>query len=59
MAAVDLRGSLKAALLGGPSVLTGESSLIAASCLNGGKKATAALGGLLGQSTQHAADKIK
>lgn len=35
MAAVDLRGSLKAALLGGPSVLTGGSSPIAASCPNG------------------------
>lgn len=44
MAAVDLRASLKAALLGGPSVLTGESSLIAASCLNGGGGATAAPG---------------
>jgi len=34
-AAVELRGPLKAALHGGPSVLTGESLQIAASYLNG------------------------
>lgn len=51
-AAVGLRGSLKAALRGGPSVLTGGSSPIAASCLNGG-------GGVLAQSAHRAADKIK
>lgn len=33
MAAVDLRGSLTATLLGGPSLLTGGSSPVAASCL--------------------------
>lgn len=44
-AAVDLRASLKAALLGGPSVLTGDSSLIAASCLNGGEKGNCSSGG--------------
>lgn len=54
MAAVDLRGSLKAALLGGPSVLTGGSSPIAASCPNGRRG-----GGLLSLSAHKAADKIK
>lgn len=56
-AAVGLRGSLKAALRGGPSVLTGASSPTAASCLNGGGGGQ---GGVLAQSAhKRAADKIK
>lgn len=58
MAAVDLRASLKAALLGGPSVLTGESSLIAASCLNGGG-GQLQLRGLLSLAAHKVVDKIK
>ena len=51
MAAVALRGSLKATLLGGLSALTGGARPFAASCLRAG--------GLRGQSARKAADKMK